>query len=192
VENRLYVEDRGIITCAGVASGIDLALALVEEDHGPIVVSRVAREMVVYLRRGGEEEQCSVYLDHRMHLHPGVHRVQDFLVAHPERRVTATELAHIASMSPRNLARVFRRATGITPKQFAIKMKVQLARDLIDDPQRTVEAIAASCGFENGRQLRRLWKQFYGVSIRGLSRGARGQPADDPRMNAGSRRPATS
>jgi transcriptional regulator GlxA family with amidase domain len=165
MEDGLYVEDGGIITCAGVASGIDLALALVEEDHGPILVSQVAREMVVYLRRSGEEEQCSVYLDHRTHLHPGVHRVQDFLLAHPDRRVTATELAHIAAMSPRNLTRVFHRAAGTTPKQFAIKVKMQLARDLIDDPQRTLDAIAASCGFENGRQLRRLWKQFYGVSI---------------------------
>jgi transcriptional regulator GlxA family with amidase domain len=165
VENRLFVEDGGIITSAGVASGIDMALALVEEDHGPIVVSRVAREMVVYLRRSGEEEQRSVYLDHRTHLHPGVHRVQDFLVAHPDRRATARDLARIAAMSPRNLTRVFRRATGITPKQFATKVKVQVARDLIDDPQRTVEAIASSCGFENARQLRRLWQQFYGMSI---------------------------
>jgi transcriptional regulator GlxA family with amidase domain len=189
LENRIYVEDGGIITCAGVASGIDLALALVEEDHGPIVVSRVAREMVVYLRRSGDEEQCSVYLDHRTHLHPGVHRVQDFLLAHPERRVSSAELARIAAMSPRNLTRVFHRATGITPKQFATKVKVQLAHDLIDDPQRTIEAIAASCGFENGRQLRRLWKQVYGGSIR---HGSRGQPAEEHRLQGGARRPARS
>jgi transcriptional regulator GlxA family with amidase domain len=165
VENRLFVDDGGVVTSAGVASGIDMALALVEEDHGPIVVSRVAREMVVYLRRSGDEEQRSVYLDHRTHLHPGVHRVQDFLVAHPDRRATAADLARIAAMSSRNLTRVFRRATGVTPKQFATKVRVQVARDLIDDPQRTVEAIAASCGFEDARQLRRLWKQFYGMSI---------------------------
>lgn len=166
LENRLFVEDGNLITSAGVASGIDMALAIVEEDHGPLVAARVAREMVVYLRRAGDAQQRSVYLDHRTHLHPGVHRVQDFIVAHPEAKPKLAELAHIAGMSPRNLARVFHRATCLTPRQFAGKVKLQVARDLVADPERTVEAIAASCGFEDARQLRRLWKQAFGVSIR--------------------------
>src|SRR5712692_9365662 len=127
--------------------------------------ARVAREMVVYLRRNGQEKQRSVYLDHRTHLHPGVHRVQVWLVANPQKKPLLSQLARIAAMSPRHLARVFRRATGVTPKQFAAKVKVQVARDLLGDPQRTVEAIAASCGFDDARQLRRLWKQSFGVSI---------------------------
>jgi transcriptional regulator GlxA family with amidase domain len=172
LENRLFVCDRGVVTSAGVAAGIDLALALVEEDHGPLVVARVAREMVVYLRRNGEHEQRSVYLDHRTHLHPGVHRVQDFLVARPDQKPTLAYLARVAGMSARNLARVFRRATGITPKQFGAKVKVQLARDLLGDPLRTIEAVAASCGFEDARQLRRLWRQSFGTSI-AASRGTR-------------------
>ena len=165
LENRLFVEDEGVITSAGVASGIDMALALVERDHGPIVVSRVAREMVVYLRRNGDHEQRSVYLDYRTHLHPGVHRVQDWLVAHPEKKPLLAQLAHIAALSPRHFARVFRQATGITAKQFAGKVKVSVARDLLADPQRTVESIAESCGFEDGRQLRRIWKDSFGMSI---------------------------
>ena len=130
-----------------------MALSLVEQDFGPLVAARVAREMVVYLRRNGQEEQRSVYLDHRTHLHPGVHRVQDWLVAHPEKKPALAQLARIAALSPRHLTRVFRSATGITPKQFAAKVKVQVARDLLADPQRTVEAIAGSCGFEDGRQI---------------------------------------
>jgi transcriptional regulator GlxA family with amidase domain len=165
VDDCLFVEDSGVITSAGVASGIDMALSLVEQDWGPLVAARVAREMVVYLRRNGQEEQRSVYLDHRTHLHPGVHRVQDWLVANPQKKPVLSQLARIAAMSPRHLARVFRRATGVTPKQFAAKVKVQVARDLLGDPQRTVEAIAASCGFDDARQLRRLWKQSFGVSI---------------------------
>jgi len=165
VDNRLFLEERRIVTSAGVASGIDMALALVEQDFGPLVVARVAREMVVYLRRSGEQEQQSVYLDHRTHLHPGVHRVQDYIVAHPETKPTLNRLAHIAAMSPRNLARVFRRATRLTPKQFATKVKMQVARDLLDDPQRTVADIAASCGFDDARQLRRLWRRRFGRSI---------------------------
>ena len=165
VENRLFTEDDRVITSAGVCSGIDLALALVEEDFGPLVVARVAREMVVYLRRSGDQNQQSVYLDHRTHLHPGVHQVQDFIVQHPDQKLTIAELSRIAAMSPRNLTRMFHRATGVTPKQFASKVRLQVARDLIDDPRRSVESIASSCGFEDSRQLRRLWKQAFGVSI---------------------------
>jgi transcriptional regulator GlxA family with amidase domain len=165
LDNRLFVEDRGVVSSAGVAAGIDMALGLVEKDFGPVVASRVAREMVVYLRRRGDQEQLSVYLDHRTHLHPGVHQVQDFLVQHPDKKPKLSELAHLAAMSPRNLTRVFSRATGITPKQFASKVKLQVARDLVDDPQRSVEAIASSCGFDDARQLRRLWKETFGVSI---------------------------
>ncbi len=165
LENRLFVEDGGVVSSAGVAAGIDMALALVEWDHGPLVASRVAREMVVYLRRSGDQAQLSVYLDHRTHLHPGVHQVQDFIVQHPEKKPRLDELARMAAMSPRNLTRVFSRATGVTPKQFASKVKLQVARDLVGDPQRSVQAIASSCGFDDARQLRRLWKQTFGVSI---------------------------
>jgi transcriptional regulator GlxA family with amidase domain len=175
VDNCLFVEDRGIVTSAGVASGIDMALALVERDFGPLAVARVSREMVVYLRRNGDQEQRSVYLDHRTHLHPGVHRVQDWMVANADRKATLEDLARIAAMSPRHLARVFRQATGLTPKQFAAKVKVQVARDLLADPQRTVEAIASSVGFDDARQLRRLWKQSFGVSIAAFRAAHSGQ-----------------
>ena len=175
LENRLFVDDGPVVTSAGVTAGIDLMLWLVERDHGPLAAAQVAREMVVYLRRRGEGGQQSVYLDHRTHLHPGVHRVQDFIVQNPQERASAEALARIAGMSPRNLTRVFRRATGVTPHQFSSRVKLQLARDLLDDPQRTVEAIAGSVGFDDGRQLRRLFRQHFGVSIhdfRALSRRA--------------------
>jgi transcriptional regulator GlxA family with amidase domain len=165
VEECLFIEDGGIITSAGIASGIDMALALVEEDQGPILAARVARDLVVYLRRQGGEQQRSVYLDHRTHLHPGVHRVQDWLVAHPECKPLLSELGRIAGMSPRNLTRNFRRATGISPGQFAARIKAQVSRDLLADPSQSVESIAAACGYEDARQLRRLWRKSYGMSI---------------------------
>ena len=165
LDGRLFVVDGNVMTSAGMSSGIDLALALVEEHHGPLVTARVAREMVVYLRRNGDEQQQSVYLDHRTHLNPGVHRVQDFIVAHSDRKLTLGELARIAAMSPRNLSRVFHRAAGVTPKQFTTQVRVQVARDLLHDPQRSVSSIAASCGFQDARQLRRLWRRSFGLSI---------------------------
>jgi transcriptional regulator GlxA family with amidase domain len=163
VENRLFVRDGTIVTSAGVTSGIDMALALVEERHGPLVTAKVAREMVVYLRRSGDRDQTSIYLDYRTHLHPGVHRVQDELVAHPERKHSAGELARLAGMSPRNLARVFRKTTGITPHAFAQKVRLQVAQDLLNDPDLTLEGISARCGFADARQLRRLFKHSFGA-----------------------------
>ena len=164
VQNRLFVRDGNVVTSAGETSGIDMALALLEEDHGPHLVGRVAREMVVYLRREGEREQTSIFLEHRTHLHEGVHRVQDWLVAHADRNPTLEELARIAAMSPRNLTRVFRQSTGITLKEFGHRIKLQVARDLLNDRRRTLDSVAASCGFRDPRQLRRLFRDTYGQS----------------------------
>jgi len=164
LENRLYVEDGPIVTSAGVASGIDMALALIERDHGPVVVSKVAREMVVWIRRSGDRDQASIYLDHRTHLHPGVHRVQDFIIAHPERNPSLEEMGRQAGMSPRNLTRVFRAATGVNLKAFAHKVKLQVASELMDNPDMTIEAVASSCGFKDARHLRRIFKESYGVA----------------------------
>ncbi len=162
--NRLFVRDGSIVTSAGIASGIDMALWLVEQDNGPLMAARVAREMVVYLRREGHHSTESIYLDYRAHLHPGVHRVQDWLIANPDQRTTIDNLADIAGMSPRNLTRVFRQATGVTLKDFSTRIKLELAKALLHSPELTVESVAAKCGFKDSRQLRRLWRQHFGRS----------------------------
>ena len=164
LRNRLYVEDGTIVSSAGVASGIDMALALVERDCGSLAAARVAREMVVYVRRSGEREQMSVFLDYRTHLNEGVHRVQDWLVAHPDARPDLDRLARVAAMSRRHLTRVFRQATGITLKTFTTRIRLRIAADLLHDPDRTVESVAASCGFKDARQLRRLWIENHGTT----------------------------
>jgi len=162
VRNRLFVKDGNVVTSAGVASGIDMALSLVMDDHGPGLVAKVAREMVVYLRRSGEREQVSPYLDYRTHLHDGIHRAQDWIVTHPEENLGLGELARIAAMSPRNLTRLFREATGITIKTYCGRVKIQVAQDLLRNPRLTLESVSASCGFKDPRQFRRLWKQSLG------------------------------
>jgi transcriptional regulator GlxA family with amidase domain len=154
LEDRLYVTDGDVTTSAGIASGIDMALALIEQADGPIVAAEVAREMVVYLRRDGAQEQRSVYLDYRTHLHPGVHRVQDWIVRNPATRATLDALADVAGMSPRSLTRTFRGATGISVLEFTTRVRVELARTLMHDPGLTLEAVAQRCGM-SGRQLRR-------------------------------------
>lgn len=155
LEDRLYVTDGEITTSAGIASGIDMALAFIEQADGPIVAAEVAREMVVYLRRDGAQQQRSVYLDYRTHLHPGVHRVQDWIVQNPATRATLEALADVAGMSPRSLTRTFRGATGISVLAFTTRVRLELARTLLHDPGLSMEAVAQRCGM-SARQLRRL------------------------------------
>jgi len=162
--NRLFVTDGEITTSAGIASGIDMALALIERAHGPLAAGEVAREMVVYLRRDGSEPQQSVYLDYRAHLHPGIHRVQDAITQDPAQRRTLDELADIAAMSPRHLTRLFRQTTGISVLDYTTRIRLELARTLMHDPTQTLDAIAAKCGFDSARQFRRVWGRVLGGS----------------------------
>ncbi|HXV76908.1 MAG TPA: DJ-1/PfpI family protein [Candidatus Polarisedimenticolaceae bacterium] len=166
-DNRLFVRDGRVVTSAGVTAGIDLALSLVREDCGPRTAALVAREMVVYLRREGEGQQLGAFLEHRTHLHPGVHRVQDWLTEHPDRNATLDELGRIAGMSARNLTRVFRRATGITLKEFSGSIKLEVASRMLERPDLSIDAVAERCGFRDPRQLRRLWKRRHGTSLQG-------------------------
>lgn len=160
--DRLFVTDGTVTTSAGIASGIDMSLALIERAHGPLVAAEVAREMVVYLRRDGSQEQRSIYLDFRSHLHPGIHRVQDMIVREPGARTTLEGLAKVAGMSTRNLTRAFRQATGLSIKEFITRVRLELARSLLHEPTLTVDAVAHRCGFEDARQLRRVWRAAYG------------------------------
>jgi transcriptional regulator GlxA family with amidase domain len=162
--DRLFVEDGRIISSAGIAAGIDMALALIERDHGPLVASKVAREMVVYMRRDGHHPQQSIYLDYRTHLHPGVHSVQDWLTAHPSRKGTIAELAKVAHMSPRNLTRAFRGMTGVSIQAYRNRIRLEHAHTLISNPELTLEAVASKCGFADVRQFRRVWHKAYRTS----------------------------
>jgi len=166
VDNRLFVSDGPVTTSAGIASGIDMALSMIERSHGPLTTAAVAREMVVYLRRDGAHDQESIYLDYRTHLHPGIHRVQDWLTQHPAAKTTLAELGVVAGMSARNLTRQFRQTTGITIKDFATRVRLELARTLLHDPGLTVDGVANRCGFENARQLRRVWRTAFGGTPR--------------------------
>ena len=163
--HRLFVTDGPVTTSAGIASGIDMALALVATRHGPRIAALAAREMVVYLRRDGSHRQDSVYLDYRGHLHQGVHQVQDWLAAHPEEPARLADLARLAAMSVRSLTRQFRAATGMSVKQFATRARLARAADLLRDPGLTLEAVAARCGFADARQLRRLWRAAHGEPL---------------------------
>lgn len=162
----LFVQDGGVYTSAGVTAGIDLALYLLEEWHGPLFATKVARELVVYTRRGAGHPQQSVYLDYRNHLHSGVHQVQDWLTDNLAAGATLDTLAELVHMSPRTLTRTFRKATGISIHDYRAALRRELASTLRHNPALTQEAIAARCGFRNVRQLQRIWSTPVGESAR--------------------------
>jgi transcriptional regulator GlxA family with amidase domain len=169
----LFVTDGQITTSAGIASGIDMALSLVERDHGPILTAKTARELVIYMRRDGTAGQTSVYLEHRTHLHSGVHRVQDHLMQHANQKLKLQALSNMANLSPRGLTHAFKRATGLTPLEYQTRLRLELAQNLLHDPKLSLELIAERCGFEDARHLRRLWQERYGLSPSHARKGAR-------------------
>lgn len=155
VRDVLYVVDDRVVTSAGIASGIDLALHLVAARHGPGAAARVARSMVVYARRNGDEQQASATLRHRSHLSDVVHRVQDLIDARFTHRLPLADLAAAAGVSQRTLTRLFAKATGMTPLRYQQVLRVERAEHLIGHGA-TVEAAARTVGFEDARMLRRL------------------------------------
>jgi transcriptional regulator GlxA family with amidase domain len=155
VRDVLYVVDGPIVSSAGIASGIDLTLHLLARRHGPGFAARVAREMVVYARRNGDEHQASAMLRYRSHIHDAVHRVQDLIDSRYADRLPLSELASGAGVSERTLTRLFDRAVGLTPLRYQQMLRVERAEHLIGHGA-TVEAAARAVGFEDARMLRRL------------------------------------
>jgi transcriptional regulator GlxA family with amidase domain len=155
VRDVLYVVDGRVVTSAGIASGIDLALHLLATAHGPGLAAKVAREMVVYARRNGDEPQSSAMLRHRSHTSDVVHRVQDVIDARYAHRLPLSHLAATAGVSERTLTRFFARATGLTPLRYQQVLRLERAEHLIGHGS-TVESAARHVGFEDARMLRRL------------------------------------
>lgn len=155
VRDVLFVEDHRVVTSAGIASGIDLALHLVAVRHGPSTAAAIARAMVIYARRNGDDQQASVLLRHRSHINETVHRIQDVIESRLADRLSLAELAAHAGCSERTVTRLFGRATGMTPLKYQQALRVERAEHLIGQGA-TVETAARNVGFEDARMLRRL------------------------------------
>jgi transcriptional regulator GlxA family with amidase domain len=155
VRDVLYTTDQRVVTSAGIASGIDLALHLVAVRHGPAAAAKVAREMVVYARRNGDEPQASAMLRYRSHLNEAVHQAQDIIDARYAEPLLLAGLAAEAGVSERTLTRLFSSATGLTPLRYQHALRIERAEHLIGHGS-TVEAAARAVGFSDARMLRRL------------------------------------
>lgn len=161
LENRLFVEDRDRLTSAGITAGVDLMLHLVAEAAGPRVALEVARYLVVYLRRAGNDPQLSPWLEGRNHIHPAVHRAQDAVAATPAGDWSVSGLAKVAGTSPRNLSRLFNDHAGMSVTDYVSRMRLALARQLVEGSRLDMESVAERAGFTSARQLRRVWGRFY-------------------------------
>lgn len=160
----IYVRDDNVATSAGVSAGIDLALGLVDEDHGPDAARTVARNLVVFLRRPGGQSQFSVRNEMPPARTPALRAVLDAVVADPAADHTLTGMAARAMVSERHLTRLFQRELGITPGQYVTRVRVQAARTLLESCDAGVEAVARRCGFGSDETLRRVFLQVLGIT----------------------------
>jgi transcriptional regulator GlxA family with amidase domain len=151
----LYVRDGNIVTSAGVTAGMDLALALVEEDHGREVALEVARNLVLFLYRPGGQSQFSPQLGAQLAERAPIRETQSWIVAHPEGDLSVPALARRAGYSPRQFARLFRAEVGVTPARYVESARIDLARRRLETSAESVAHIASSCGLGSGESLRR-------------------------------------
>ena len=169
-QDRIFVDDGRVLTSAGITTGIDLALHLVEQVAGPELAARVARRLVMYQRRGAHDPQMSPWLAHRNHMHPAVHRAQDAMAREPERSWTLQSLAAEACVSPRHLSRLFALHAGISVVLYQQQLRIARAQQLlVQDPSLSQERLAHACGFASARDFRRVWQRV--VTTRWLGAG---------------------
>lgn len=160
-EGRIFVADGALYTSAGITAGIDLALYLIGQWFDELTAVAVARELVVYLRRSGDDPQLSPWLTGRNHLQPKVHKVQDLIAREPDKRRSLKELAEHVHVSVRHLTRLFRDATGLSVHDYQLRIRVAYARRLLSDRSYSMERVAELAGFGCARSLRRAWQAEY-------------------------------
>lgn len=154
----IYVQDGAVWTSAGVSSGFDLTLALIEEDHGFSLARDVAQDLVMFLRRPGGQAQFSRYLLHQAGDGP-ICQLQSWLAENLTQPLSVTQLAERVAMSPRNFTRVFTRATGVTPAKYVEEVRLNAARQRLEQTTLGIEQIAADTGFGSGLNLRRVFER---------------------------------
>ncbi|MGH3861785.1 GlxA family transcriptional regulator [Actinokineospora sp.] len=161
--DRIFVRDGSVYTSAGVTAGMDLALALVESDHGAETARTVARWLVLFLQRPGGQSQFSTRLDYAVASASPLRPVCDEITADPAADHRVPRLARRAGMSERHLGRLFAEQLGTTPARFVERIRVEAARGLLEADSTTVAAVSARTGFGSPETLRRAFVRVLGV-----------------------------
>jgi transcriptional regulator GlxA family with amidase domain len=159
----IFTRDGNVWTSAGVTAGIDLALALVEEDHGYALALAIARELVMFLRRPGGQAQFSAALTAQAAPVGNLRDLITWIADNLHRPLSVQELASRACLSPRQFARVFARDFGVSPGRMVDKMRVEAARRRLEETPQGLAAIAAKCGFGGEEVMRRAFLRHLGT-----------------------------
>lgn len=163
----IYVRDGGVYTSAGATAGLDLVLALVEEDVGRRVALQVAQRMVFFLKRPGGQAQFSAQLATQLAERAPLRDLQAWIMEHPGDDLSIDALARRVAMSPRNFFRVFVREVGMTPGRFVERVRVEAARRLLEETSRGIPDVADACGFGGPETMRLAFRRTLGVNPRG-------------------------
>lgn len=167
--DRIFVKQGPVWTSAGISAGIDLAVAMIAEDHGQELARAVAQELVVYYRRPGGQSQFSSLLS-MQRSQSRFDPLLDHMRRHLTERHSVSELAARACMSPRHFAREFRAKTGVTPAKAVERIRVEAARAALENGAPSVQRVAAECGFGDVERMRRSFMRLLGVPPSSLRR----------------------
>jgi transcriptional regulator GlxA family with amidase domain len=159
-----WVQDGNLYTSAGIAAGIDLALAWVEEDFGSAAAVKVARELVLFLRRPAGQDQLSVSLGAQAAHRKSMQELQVWMTEHLGQPLSVDILADRVAMSARNFARVFAQEFGTTPGHYLLLLRVEAARRLLEQTDRSSTHVALACGFRSADAMRRVFQRAVGTT----------------------------
>lgn len=162
--SRIFIKDGKVYTSAGITSGMDLAIALIEEDFGQSFALYIARWMVLSLRRQGNQVQYCTFLDCQSIENPVMRKICQWIIMHLNEDLTVDTIAENVAMSPRNFARVFAREFRITPAKYINRLRVNYACQYLIDTEMSLDEIATECGLKNAENLRRLFLSILEVT----------------------------
>jgi transcriptional regulator GlxA family with amidase domain len=160
--NALFVKDGPYYSCAGGASAIDLSLALIEEDFGRQIALNLARELVLHLKRSGEESQCSEPLQFQLQSCDRFADISTWILCNLNQDLSVDALAQKACMSPRNFSRLFKAAFGKAPAEFVAGVRIAEARRRLQVPRNSIESVANSVGFRSADAFSRAFEREVG------------------------------
>jgi transcriptional regulator GlxA family with amidase domain len=173
-EDRIFIIDGPVWTSAGMTAGIDLALAMVEKDHGADLARNVARKLVVYHRRAGGQSQFSALLE----LEPKSDRVQaalDYAKRNLRTALSVEQLAEAAHLSPRQFSRAFRAETGQSPAKAVEYLRVEAARLMMESSRHPIDVVASETGFADRERMRRAFLRAFGQPPQAIRRNAQSE-----------------
>ncbi|VVE42941.1 AraC family transcriptional regulator [Pandoraea capi] len=182
--DKIFVRDGNLFTCGGVAAGIDLCLALVAEDWGHDLAVKVAKRLIVYIRRDGGQSQYSPYLAVGPNENSLVAKVLKYVSDHIDELLSIEDIADAVGVSRRTFARAFAKHAKVTPSVFVEQVRVDFARKLLEETDVPLKTVAFRCGFNGATHLRRTFSRVLGTTPKSYRETFRSRVASDERTDA--------